>query len=52
VIHVVVRLRPKNNRSGVEWTASNGPEEPITFGTIADVRVVTGERAPIDYFVG
>ena len=52
VIHVVVRLVPAQNPSGVKWTASRGPAEPITFGTIADVKVVTGEQAPIDYFVG
>jgi len=52
VIHVVVRLRPAKTRSGVRWTASRGPAEPVTAGTVADVKVVTGERAPIDYVFG
>jgi hypothetical protein len=52
VIHVVVRLRTADTRSGLRWTASRGPAERVTFGTRADVRVVTGERAPIDYVFG
>lgn len=52
VIHVVVRLSPAKTRSGVKWTASRGPAEPVTAGTPADVKVVTGERAPIDYVFG
>ena len=52
VIHVSVRLRPGKTRSGLRWTASRGPAEPITAGTVAGVKVVTGERAPIDYVVG
>lgn len=52
VIHVVVKLRSADTPSGLSWTASNGPPEPITFGTPADVEVVTGERAPIDYVLG
>lgn len=52
VVHVVVELAYADTPSGLSWTASNGPDEPITFGTSAEVEVVTGKRAPIDYVVG
>jgi multidrug efflux pump subunit AcrA (membrane-fusion protein) len=52
VIHVVVRLTPADTPSGLSWTASEGPSEPITIGSRAKVSVVTGEQAPIDYVVG
>jgi hypothetical protein len=52
VIHVVVDLVGANTPSGVSWTASRGPSEPVTIGTRASVRVVTGQRAPIDYVTG
>jgi multidrug efflux pump subunit AcrA (membrane-fusion protein) len=52
VIHVVVELLADDTASGLSWTASQGPSEPVTVGTRADVKVVTGERAPIDYVVG
>lgn len=52
VIHVVVELVSADTPSGLSWTASEGPGEPVTFGTSAEVQVVTGKRAPIDYVVG
>jgi hypothetical protein len=52
VIHVIVDLRPANTPSGLSWTASRGPSEPVTLGTRAGVRVVTGQRAPINYVAG
>ena len=52
VIHVVVELISADTPSGLSWTASNGPAEPVTFGTSAQVEVVTGKQAPIDYVVG
>jgi multidrug efflux pump subunit AcrA (membrane-fusion protein) len=52
VIHLDVELLPASTASGLRWTASQGPPEPVTIGTQADIKVVTGERAPIDYVVG
>jgi multidrug efflux pump subunit AcrA (membrane-fusion protein) len=52
VIHVIVDLLPAHTPSGVSWTASRGPSQPVALGTRADVRVVTGQRAPIDYVAG
>ena len=52
VIRVVVALRPADTPSQVAWTASHGPPYAIDFGTLADVKVVTGEQAPIDYVIG
>ena len=52
VIHVVVELVFADTPSGLSWTASKGPAEPVTFGTPAEVEVVTGQQAPIDYVVG
>ncbi len=52
VIHVVVRLRRGPTPSGLRWTASTGPDGPVTLGTPAQVKIVTGERAPVDYVVG
>jgi multidrug efflux pump subunit AcrA (membrane-fusion protein) len=52
VIHVVVELQPANTPSGLSWTASGGPSEPVTLGTRAAVKVVTGEQKPIDYITG
>ena len=52
VIHVVVRLRRAPTASGLSWTASAGPAAPVTLGTPAQVKIVTGERAPVDYVVG
>jgi hypothetical protein len=52
VIHVIVDLVGANTPSGVSWTASRGPSEPVTIGTRAGVKVVTGQRAPIDYVTG
>lgn len=51
VIHVVIELQPAKTPSGVSWTASRGPSEPVTLGTRAYVNVVTGRKAPIDYVV-
>jgi multidrug efflux pump subunit AcrA (membrane-fusion protein) len=52
VIHVVIRLRRTPTPSGLSWTASTGPAGPVTLGTPAEVKIVTGERAPVDYVVG
>jgi len=52
VIHVVVKLSSADTPSGLSWTASKGPAAPVTFGTPADIQVVTGRRAPIDYVLG
>jgi multidrug efflux pump subunit AcrA (membrane-fusion protein) len=52
VIHVVVELLVSDTPSGLSWTASRGPSEPVTLGTRAAVNVVTGERTPIDYVAG
>lgn len=51
VIHVVVELQPAKTPSGLSWTASRGPSEPVTLGTRAYVKVVTGQRTPMDYVV-
>jgi HlyD family secretion protein/Biotin-lipoyl like len=52
VFHVVVELVAGDTPSGLSWTASQGPSDPVTLGSRAKVSVVTGERAPIDYVVG
>jgi HlyD family secretion protein len=52
VIHLVVELLRGNTASGLSWTASRGPSEPITLGSRAAVQVVTGDRKPIDYVLG
>jgi multidrug resistance efflux pump len=52
VIRVLVELLSAPTPSGLSWTASQGPPEPVTIGTRADIEVVTGERTPIDYVVG
>jgi multidrug efflux pump subunit AcrA (membrane-fusion protein) len=52
VIHVVVRLRRAATPSGLRWTASTGPDGPVTLGTPAEIKIVTGERAPVNYVVG
>ena len=52
VIHVVVQLERAATPSGLSWTTSDGPDERISIGSRADVKVVTGEQAPIDYIVG
>jgi hypothetical protein len=52
VIRVVVELLPADTPSGLSWTASRGPSEPVTLGTRAEIRVVTGRRTPIDYVAG
>ena len=52
VIHVVVRMDRADTPSGLSWTTSEGPDEPVSLGSRADVQVVTGEQAPIDYILG
>jgi hypothetical protein len=52
VIHVVVELLPADTPSGLSWTASRGPSEPVTLGTRSEIMVVTGPRTPIDYVAG
>jgi multidrug efflux pump subunit AcrA (membrane-fusion protein) len=52
VFHVVVELLEGDTPSGLSWTASEGPSDPVTFGSRAKVSVVTGKQAPIDYVVG
>jgi pyruvate/2-oxoglutarate dehydrogenase complex dihydrolipoamide acyltransferase (E2) component len=52
VNRVVVKLVAADTPSGLSWTASQGPAEPVTFGTTAEVEIVTGRRAPIDYVAG
>ena len=52
VIRVVVELVPATTASGLSWTASQGPPDRVTIGSRAEVKVVTGRRAPIDYVVG
>lgn len=52
VFHVVVKLDQADTPSGLSWTASEGPSDPVTLGSRAKVSVVTGERAPIDYVAG
>ncbi|MGH3142617.1 MAG: hypothetical protein ACRDO9_05740 [Gaiellales bacterium] len=52
VIHLVVELMPGLTPSGLSWTASRRPSEPVTFGTQAQVKIVTGQRAPINFVVG
>jgi len=51
-IIVELRLIPDPDApSGYEWTASDGPPQPITDGTTADAHVVLEERSLIDYLV-
>jgi multidrug efflux pump subunit AcrA (membrane-fusion protein) len=52
VVHVVVTMQHADTPSGLSWTASEGPPDPVSIGSRATVSVVTGERAPIDYVVG
>ena len=52
VFHVVVELERGATPSGLAWTTSEGPDEPISLGSRASLQVVTGERAPIDYILG
>ena len=52
VIHLVVELVPADTPSGLSWTASRGPSGPVTLGTRAGVKVVTGKRKPINYVTG
>ena len=51
VIHLVVELLPQRPQAAWSWTAS-GPRSASPSAPRAEVKVVTGERAPIDYVVG
>lgn len=46
VVQVTVALQQADTPSGFRWTIGSGPDLPITFGTLADVRVVT-DRGPV-----
>lgn len=51
-LEVVVILERANNPSGFAWTSSNGPDFPITSGTLADASVVIDESSPAEQILG
>lgn len=51
-VQVLIRLEPdEDTASGYEWTSSKGPQETLSSGTTASVRVRIGEIAPIAYVI-
>ena len=45
---VNLRILPDpNNKTGYKWSSSNGPEEKITPGSIAQIKIVTRKQRPI-----
>ena len=51
-LEVTVQLERADTPSGFAWTASNGPNFPITSGTLADGSVVIDESSPVEQILG
>jgi HlyD family secretion protein len=51
-LEVVVTLERADTPSGFAWTASNGPNFPITSGTLVDGSVVIDEGSPFQQILG
>ena len=51
-LEVTVQLERADNPSGFVWSASNGPEFPITSGTLVDGSVVIDECSPVQQILG
>jgi len=51
-LEVVVQLERADTPSGFAWTASDGPDFPITSGTLVDGSVVIRERSPLQQILG
>lgn len=52
LVQVFVELEKDSNTiSGYKWSSSNGPPLKISSGTTTQVRVQTGELAPISYVI-
>jgi len=51
-LEVTVQLERADNPSGFVWSASNGPEFPITSGTLVDGSVVIDEGSPVQQILG
>lgn len=48
-VAVVAELQAGDTPSGYRWSSSSGPDQPITPGTPATVRIEVEEKAPIEY---
>ena len=51
-LEVMVPLERADTPSGFAWTASNGPDFPITSGTLVDGSVVIDEGSPVQQILG
>jgi biotin carboxyl carrier protein len=51
-LEVVVQLERAKTPSGFRWTASNGPDFPVTSGTLADASVVIDASSPVEQILG
>lgn len=51
-LEVVVILERADTPSGFLWTTGNGPDFPITSGTLADASVVLDESSPAQQILG
>ena len=51
-LEVTVQLERADNPSGFVWSASNGPDFPITSGTLVDGSVVIDEGSPVQQILG
>jgi hypothetical protein len=51
-LEVVVQLERAATPSGFAWTASNGPNFPITSGTPVDASVVIDQSSPLQQILG
>ena len=51
-LEVAVQLERADTPSGFAWTASNGPDFPITSGTLADGSVVIKQSSPVQQILG
>ena len=51
-LEVDVELQRADTPSGFVWSASNGPEFPITSGTLVDGSVVIDEGSPVQQILG
>lgn len=51
-LEVVVQLERADTPSSFAWTASSGPEFPITSGTLVDGSVLIRERSPVQQILG
>lgn len=51
-IMVYIRIQEdKNNFSGFKWSSSKGPNEKITPGTLAEVKVIVKKQKPITLLI-